>query len=74
MTANNVNITYDSDADVLSIENSLHSPIEHAREMGNFVIHFGKGDEPVLIEVLEVSKTFRGQAAALKSALARVAA
>ena len=63
MTTKKVQVEYDSDADVLSFENTSPAPIDHAREMGNLVVHFGKNDEPVLIEVLEASKTFRGQTA-----------
>ena len=61
MNSNNVHVSYDADADVLSIEGGSKTQIDHAREMGNFVVHFSKKEEPVLIEVLEASKTFRGQ-------------
>lgn len=70
MTAKNVHVEYDADADVLSIENMSPVAIDHAKEMGNLVVHFGKNNEPMLIEVLEASKTFRGQT----SPLERVAA
>ena len=58
---NKVKIRYDSDADVLSMEGSPNARIDHAKEMGNLVVHFGKNGEPVLIEVLEASSTLRGQ-------------
>ena len=58
---NKVKIDYDSDADVLSIENNTNSAIDHAKEMGSLVVHFSKNNEPVLIEVLEASHTLRGQ-------------
>ncbi|MEK7509676.1 MAG: DUF2283 domain-containing protein [Patescibacteria group bacterium] len=58
---NKVKVRYDSDADVLSIEGHPHAVIDHAKEMGNLVVHFGKNDEPILIEVLEASRTLRGQ-------------
>lgn len=66
---NNIKVEYDSDADVLSIEGSSNTPIDHARELGNLVVHFDKNDEPVLIEVLEASHSLRGQA----EPLARIA-
>lgn len=69
-TKNTMLIRYDSDADVLSIEGSPSAPIDYAREMGNVVVHFGKGNEPVLIEVLEASHQFRGQTDPLKRVVA----
>ena len=54
-------VTYDADADILSIEGAPGAVIDHAQEMGNLVVHFGKENQPVLIEVLEASRTFRGQ-------------
>ena len=54
----NPKISYDSDADVLSVRGVQNARIDHARELGNFVVHFTKDDRPVLIEVLEASKTF----------------
>ena len=59
--SNNIKLAYDSDADVLSIENDTNSAIDHAKEMGSLVVHFSKNNEPVLIEVLEASHTLRGQ-------------
>lgn len=51
-----VTISYDPDADVLSWDVASRTPISHATEMGNFVVHFSKKNLPVLIEVLEASK------------------
>lgn len=51
-------ISYDSDADVLAFAGSVGGRIDHARELGNFVVHFTKDDRPLLIEVLEASKVF----------------
>ena len=56
-----IKVAYDSEADVLSIESSATAQIDHAREIGNLVVHFGKNDEPVLIEVLEASRSLKGQ-------------
>ena len=51
-------ISYDPDADVLSVAATVTGRIDHARELGNFVVHFTKDDRPLLIEVLEASKVF----------------
>ncbi len=51
-------ISYDADADVLSFAGSVKGRIDHARELGNFIVHFTKDDRPLLIEVLEASKVF----------------
>lgn len=51
-------VSYDSDADVLSVAGAVRGRIDHARELGNFVVHFTKDDRPLLIEVLEASKVF----------------
>lgn len=55
-------VSYDSDADVLSLAGAVKGRIDHARELGNFVVHFTKDDRPLLIEVLEASKVFGGSA------------
>jgi len=55
---NNKNkISYEADADVLTVESS-NKPIDYAKEIGNIVVHFTKADEPVLFEVLNASKFF----------------
>lgn len=53
---NNTKVTYDQDADVLAIEEK-GGVIDYAREMGDVIVHFTKRDEPVLIEILNASKT-----------------
>lgn len=55
-------ISYDSDADVLSLAGAIKGRIDHARELGNFIVHFTKDDRPLLIEVLEASKIFGSSA------------
>lgn len=46
---------YYEDADLISwrISNKAY---EHASRSGDFVVHFSKDDEPVLIEILNASK------------------
>ncbi len=51
-------ISYDSDADILALAGTVGGRIDHARELGNFIVHFTKDDKPLLIEVLEASKVF----------------
>lgn len=52
------NLSYDADADVLSLAGSVKGIIDHAAELGNFVVHFTKDNRPVLVEILEASKIF----------------
>lgn len=72
MNAHNkdITVTYDPEADVLSMASSADAKIDHASEMGNLVVHFGIKDEPILIEVLEASRALRREI----EPLARVAA
>lgn len=46
---------YYEDADLISWRLS-DKPYEHASRSGDFVVHFSKEDEPVLIEILNASK------------------
>ena len=50
---------YDIETNILSWE-LAKDPIDHAIELGNFIIHLSKGKKPVLIEILNASK-FIGQ-------------
>ena len=50
---------YDIEANIISWE-ITKDPIDHAVELGNFIIHLSKGKKPVLIEILNASK-FIGQ-------------
>ena len=49
-------ISYDPDADVLSMELSGSKRIDYATEAGNFVVHFSKKNIPVLVEVLQATQ------------------
>lgn len=55
-------ISYDSEADVLALAGSAKGIVDHACELGNFIVHFTKDDQPLLIEVLEASKIFNASA------------
>lgn len=46
---------YDPESDVLRVEIS-DKPIEYAKEMGNFVVHFSPQGLPVYFEILEAKK------------------
>ncbi|MBI2459874.1 MAG: DUF2283 domain-containing protein [Parcubacteria group bacterium] len=50
---------YDLEANIISWE-ITKDPIDHAIELGNFIIHLSKTKKPVLIEILNASK-FAGQ-------------
>ncbi len=50
---------YDLEANLISWE-LTKDPIDHAIELGNFIIHLSKEKKPVLIEILNASK-FVGQ-------------
>ena len=50
---------YDIETNILSWE-LAKDPIDHAIELGNFIIHLSKARKPVLIEILNASK-FIGQ-------------
>ena len=52
----NTKISYDSDADVLSMESVARTVIDHTEEMGNMVVHFSKKNKPVFVEILEASR------------------
>lgn len=63
----NTKISYDADADVLSMESAGRTIIDHAEEMGNLVVHFTKQNKPVLVEILEASRLFKGQSKSLRT-------
>jgi len=55
---------YDLETNILSWE-IAKDPIDHALELGNFIIHLSKARKPVLIEILNASK-FVGQTDKIK--------
>jgi len=58
MKKNKEKISYEREADVLSVELS-DAPIDHAEEAGDVVVHFTKDNKPVLLEILEASLFFK---------------
>ena len=58
-------IFYESEADVLTVENS-NSQIDYAMEIGNVVVHFTKKNKPVLFEILDASKFFTKAGSVMK--------
>ena len=50
-------VSYDADADVLSLAGTVAGRIDHASELGNFIVHFTKDDRPLLVEILKHQKS-----------------
>ncbi|MDP3965305.1 MAG: DUF2283 domain-containing protein [bacterium] len=67
----NTKISYDADADVLSMESVARTIIDHAEEMGNLVVHFSKANKPVLVEILGASRLFKDQSKSLQTTIRR---
>ncbi|MDO8621755.1 MAG: DUF2283 domain-containing protein [bacterium] len=49
-------LQYEPEADVLSVEYARRTPIDHAMEVGNLVIHVSRNGSPVLVEILNASQ------------------
>lgn len=56
---------YDAEANILCWE-VIQGEIDHAREVGNLIIHLSSSGKPILIEMLDASK-FIGQFDKLKN-------
>jgi hypothetical protein len=52
-------IRYSKDVDILLVELSSE-PVDHAEESGQFIIHFSKTGEPVLLEILDAREFVLG--------------
>ncbi len=48
-------VHYEPGGDVLSWEINSRA-IDHAKEIGNMIVHFSKDNTPVAVEILEASK------------------
>ena len=48
-------ISYEPEADILMWEFS-NQKIDFAKEVGDFIVHYSKKENPVLVEILEASK------------------
>ena len=57
-------IRYSKDADILLVELSSE-PIDHAEESGQFIVHFSKTGEPVLLEILDARVFVLGSVSSL---------
>jgi len=57
-------IKYSKDVDALLIELS-DKPIDYAEEEGQVIIHFTKGGEPVLLEILDAKEFMMGSLTSL---------
>ncbi len=49
-------ILYDQNSYVLTIIYSDRGKLSDVREMGDFIVHFDKNDEPLFLEILKASK------------------
>ncbi len=47
-------LRYDREEDILTIETSSEK-IDFAEELGHVIVHFSKGNKPVLLEILNAS-------------------
>ena len=52
-------IRYSKDVDALLVELSTE-PIDHAEESGPFIVHFARGGDPVLLEILNAKEFVLG--------------
>jgi len=57
-------IRYSKDADILLVELSSE-PVDHAEESGQFIVHFSKTGEPVLLEILDAREFVLGSVSSL---------
>lgn len=69
--ATKTKISYDPDADVLSMGSLGRAAIDHAEEMGNLVVHFSKKKKPILVEILQASRIFKNQPKSLRAEIRR---
>ena len=57
-------VKYSKDVDALLIELS-NKPIDYAEEAGQFIVHFEKTGEPVLLEILDAKNFLLGSLSSL---------
>ncbi len=57
-------VKYSQDVDTLLVELSL-KPVEYAEESGQFIVHFDKEGEPVLLEIQDAKNFLLGSLASL---------
>ncbi len=57
-------IRYSQDVDALLVELS-DEPVDHAEESGPFIVHFSKGGQPVLLEILNAKEFVLGSLSSL---------
>lgn len=50
-------MSYEPEADLLRVELAF-GKIDYAQEMGPFIVHYSKKNEPLYIEILEARKFF----------------
>ncbi len=57
-------IRYSKEVDVLLVELSSQ-PIDYAEDSGQFIVHFSKTGEPVLLEILDAREFLLGSLSSL---------
>jgi uncharacterized protein YuzE len=57
-------VRYSKDVDTLLIELSTQ-PIEYAEESGQFIVHFNKQGEPVILEIMDAKNFLLGSLASI---------
>jgi len=57
-------VRYSKDVDALLVELSKE-PVDYAEESGQFIIHFSKKGEPVLLEILDAREFLLGSLSSL---------
>ena len=65
-TRKNAKIKYDREADILMLEADKSAKIDYARELGDVIVHFTKDNLPVLVEILNASRSLSGQKGLMK--------
>lgn len=48
-------VRYDREEDILSIETTDQGAIDHGEQMGSLIAHFSSGGQLVLLEILDAS-------------------
>ncbi|MBN1190233.1 MAG: DUF2283 domain-containing protein [Dehalococcoidales bacterium] len=57
-------VRYSKDVDALLIELSTE-PVDYAEESGQFIVHFSKKGEPVILEILDAKNFLLGSLSSL---------
>ncbi len=67
-TQHAMQISYDRQEDILTIELDNSATIDHAGDVGSLILHLGPDDRPVLLEILHATEFLSGLVRASMSA------